>query len=88
MRRVAKVRAAAGAGAAVAVLMVIGLWVLMVIGAWLLMVIGVWGLMVIGGRQVREERNAAFQAQLESIRRLRIKFIRLGFWVLGFGFRV
>ena len=73
MRRVAKVRAAAGAGAAVAVLMVIG--------AWLLMVIGAWVLMVIGGRQVREERNAAFQKQLESIRRLRIKFIRLGFWV-------
>ena len=43
-----------------------------------LMVIGAWVLMVIGGRQVREERNAVFQAQLESIRRLRIKFIRLG----------
>jgi hypothetical protein len=38
-------------------------------------------LKVIGGRQVREERNAVFQAQLESIRRLRIKFIRLGFRV-------
>jgi hypothetical protein len=55
--------------------------VLMVIGAWVLMVIGAWVLMVIGGRQVREERNAVFQAQLESIRRLRIKFIRLGFRV-------